>query len=137
MGNIAQPQSIGWLFSILKRSASKAKKGKSTQVVQAKTTSVEHKNNNAHLAKTNTESQANNNANPCKDCNSRTHNSISFALGTEFLSHQDAQIHPLLTETLSRSYVSNLYQYDQSIFGARWTTPFSSKIVQCSRYNPQ
>ncbi|MDO7325324.1 DUF6531 domain-containing protein, partial [Acinetobacter baumannii] len=83
----------------------------------------------------NDEHAATHNANACKNCKGGTTHSITFALGTEFLNHIDAQIHPLLIEQFSRTYVSNLYQYDQSIFGARWITPFTTKIVRCSSYN--
>ncbi|EHU1196472.1 RHS repeat-associated core domain-containing protein, partial [Acinetobacter baumannii] len=135
LGNTAQPQTIGWLFDVLRMSASKFRKKKSAQVKPTQTTQVKHDKKNNKLEKSNDEHAATHNANACKNCKGGTTHSITFALGTEFLNHIDAQIHPLLIEQFSRTYVSNLYQYDQSIFGARWITPFTTKIVRCSSYN--
>ncbi|MBW3010446.1 DUF6531 domain-containing protein, partial [Acinetobacter baumannii] len=115
--------------------ASKFRKKKSAQVKPTQTTQVKHDKKNNKLEKSNDEHAATHNANACKNCKGGTTHSITFALGTEFLNHIDAQIHPLLIEQFSRTYVSNLYQYDQSIFGARWITPFTTKIVRCSSYN--
>lgn len=135
LGNKAEPQTIGWLFEILRLGASRFRKTKSAQVKATQTTQAKNAKNNNKLEKSRDEHPATNNANKCKNCKGGTGGSISFAMGTEFLTHDDALIHPLVVEPLARSYISNLYQYDQSIFGARWTTPFSSKIVQRSQYN--
>ena len=136
LGNKAEPQTIGWLFEVLRVGAGRFRKNnKSAQVKATQTTQAKNDKNNAKLEKSRNEHQATNNANQCKNCNGSTAKSITFAMGTEFLTHADAQIHSLIPEMLMRSYVSNLYQYDDSIFGTRWTTPFSSKIVPCTQYN--
>ena len=134
LGNAAEPQTIGWLVEVLRLAAARAKK-RSVQLKADKTTKATNEKNNNRLEKTNNESKAKNNANACKNCNGSTKKSITFALGTEFLIQVDASIHPLVEEQVARLYASNLYQYDQSIFGSRWITPFTTKILQRSKYN--
>ncbi len=137
LGNKAEPQTIGWLFEVLRLSAGRFRKRQSAQVKPSQTTQAKNGNNNNKIEKSRNEHPATNNANQCKNCKGGTSGTITFAMGTEFITHIDAAIHSLVPESLARSYISNLYQYDQSIFGSRWTTPFTSKIVRCSEYNPQ
>lgn len=135
LGNKAEPQTIGWLFEVLRLGASRYRKKKSAQVKPAQTTQAKTAKNNNKLEKSRNEHKATNNANQCKNCKGGTGRSITFAMGTEFLTHSDALIHPLFPESLIRSYISNLYQCDDSIFGARWITPFNTKIVPQTQYN--
>ncbi len=137
LGNKAEPQTIGWLFEVLRLSAGRFRKRQSAQVKPSQTTQAKNGNNNNKIEKSRNEHPATNNANQCKNCKGGTSGTITFAMGTEFITHIDAAIHSLVPESLARSYISNLYQYDQSIFGSRWMTPFTSKIVRCSEYNPQ
>ncbi|UJA02039.1 RHS repeat-associated core domain-containing protein [Acinetobacter johnsonii] len=137
LGNKAEPQTIGWLFEVLRLSAGRFRKRQSAQVKPSQTTQAKNGNNNNKIEKSRNEHPATNNANQCKNCKGGTSGTITFAMGTEFITHIDAVIPSLVPESLARSYISNLYQYDQSIFGSRWTTPFTSKIVRCSEYNPQ
>lgn len=69
------------------------------------------------------------NPNPC-NCGGAvaSKKSISFALGTEFLNHLDADILASKGIYHTRSYASNLDYYDESEFGARWLTPWTLKI---------
>ena len=135
LGNKAEPQTIGWLFEVLRLGAVKFRKNKSTHVKPNQTTQARNDKNNNKLEKSTSESAATHNANQCKNCKGGTVGTITFALGTEFLTHIDASIHPLLPDQMARTYVSNLYQFDHSIFGARWITPFTTKIIKCSEYN--
>lgn len=66
MGNTAQPQTIGWLFDVLRMSASKFRKKKSAQVKPTQTTQVKHDKKNNKLEKSNDEHAATHNANACK-----------------------------------------------------------------------
>lgn len=49
LGNTAQPQTIGWLFDVLRMSASKFRKKKSAQVKPTQTTQVKHDKKNNKL----------------------------------------------------------------------------------------
>ena len=66
LGNTAQPQTIGWLFDVLRMSASKFRKKKSAQVKPTQTTQVKHDKKNNKLEKSNDEHAATHNANACK-----------------------------------------------------------------------
>jgi len=69
----------------------------------------------------------------CKTCKnapapSGTGNSISFATGCETLMHTDFVLAAPLPIDWSRTYRSNLGAYDQGNLGARWLTPYSSRV---------
>lgn len=98
LGNKVEPQTIGWLFEVLRLGAVKFRKTKPTQIKAKQTTQARNDKNNNKLEKSRSEHQATNNANKCKNCMGGTGGSISFAMGTEFLTHADALIHSLLPE---------------------------------------
>ncbi|WP_084785165.1 RHS repeat-associated core domain-containing protein [Pseudomonas putida] len=54
--------------------------------------------------------------------------SISFALGSETISHTDFALPGAFPINWNRTYRSTLGAYDHSPFGARWITPFSSRF---------
>ncbi|WP_085623233.1 MULTISPECIES: RHS repeat-associated core domain-containing protein [unclassified Pseudomonas] len=54
--------------------------------------------------------------------------SISFALGSETISHTDFALPGVFPINWNRTYRSTLGAYDHSPFGARWITPFSSRF---------
>ncbi len=68
LGNTAQPQTIGWLFEILRLSNARFRKKASGQVKPTQTTQVRHDKKNDKLEKANTEHAATHNANACKNC---------------------------------------------------------------------
>ena len=67
LGNKAEPQTIGWLFEVLRVGAGRFRKNnKSAQVKATQTTQAKNDKNNAKLEKSRNEHQATNNANQCK-----------------------------------------------------------------------
>lgn len=138
LGNPKTEQSIAWLLQVLLDSVVlHRKKAVSTSVAANKTAKAATNKNTQPLEKISKEVPANQNASRCKNGTSTgTGCSISFAKGTETLLHQDAQIHPLFAEQLIRYYSSDLYQYNDGIFGARWITPFNTAIVPATAFNP-
>ena len=68
--------------------------------------------------------------NACKLCPlpAATPGSISFATGSETLSHVDFVLSAPLPIEWSRTYRSPLAAYDQGSLGARWLTPYSLRI---------
>ncbi|WP_347554687.1 RHS repeat-associated core domain-containing protein [Robbsia sp. KACC 23696] len=58
--------------------------------------------------------------------------SISYALGFERFSHEDFTIPGALPIVWERTYHSRLESYDDGDLGARWTTPFSTRIDERS-----
>jgi len=137
MKGLADPEtlmSIGWLFNVLLLSVSKFRK-KSAQTKHNQTTQAKTQNNTGKTEKLNKQAKAEKNANNCKNCMGSTGGAITFAMGTEFFSHFDAKISGLIQDNIYRTYASNLYQMDNSIFGARWITPFTTKISRKFEYD--
>lgn len=127
---------IGWLFSIMGMVAAKHRQ-KKAQIKAKETTKASASHPSNPTDKTNKQAEAGSNANQCKNCMGGTGGSITFAMGTEFFTHVDAQIGGVIEDSISRSYASNLYQMDDSIFGARWVTPFTTKISRKFKYSPK
>ncbi|MBJ9721195.1 RHS repeat protein [Acinetobacter calcoaceticus] len=125
---------IGWLFSIMGMVAAKHRQ-KKAQIKAKETTKANASHPSTPTDKSNKQAKAENNANQCKNCMGRTGGSISFAMGTEFFTHVDAQLGGVIEDSISRTYVSNLYQMDDSVFGARWVTPFTTKISRKFTYS--
>ncbi|TDR27756.1 RHS repeat-associated core domain-containing protein [Hydromonas duriensis] len=57
---------------------------------------------------------------------------IGFATGRETINHLDFSIKGMFEVTWLRTYSSNLVSYDNDVFGARWITPYTTRIVQSS-----
>lgn len=127
---------IGWLFSIMGMVAAKHRQ-KKAQIKAKETTKASASHPSNPTDKTNKQAEAGSNANQCKNCMGGTGGSITFAMGTEFFTHVDAQIGGVIEDSISRTYASNLYQMDDSIFGARWVTPFNTKISRKFKYSPK
>ena len=140
--------SFSWLLQNLMVAAKKYKsKQKHTVPIKDKqVTSKEKKRANGELETIQNQKKPNNNpntscelntngakANPAKKV-SKTSNSITYALGTEFLTHIDAYESSISSFVLSRTYASNLYQLDHGEFGARWLTPFTTRIIPKTEY---
>lgn len=127
---------IGWLFSIMGMVAAKHRQ-KKAQIKAKETTKANATHPSTATDKSNKQVHAENNANQCKNCMGGTGGSITFAMGTEFFTHVDAQLGGIIQDSISRTYVSNLYQMDDAIFGARWVTPFTTKISRKFKYSPE
>lgn len=125
---------IGWLFSIMGMVAAKHRQ-KKAQIKAKETTKANATHTSTPSDKSNKQAPSENNANQCKNCMGGTGGSISFAMGTEFFTHVDAQLGGVIQDSISRTYASNLYQMDDAIFGARWVTPFTTKISRKFKYS--
>ncbi|MCU4491830.1 RHS domain-containing protein [Acinetobacter guillouiae] len=145
----AKAMSIAWLLNTLLQAVKKFKlKKKATANIKPnQVTEKQKKRPSGELEKINVQAKAN--ANPTtkvpKCANlagkgaqstkaSKTSKSITFALGTENVSHTDAFVSAIENFVLHRTYASNLYQLDQGEFGARWITYFTTRIVPQSEY---
>lgn len=53
---------------------------------------------------------------------------ISFAMGTETFDHSDFSLPGAFPIDWTRTYCSDLSAYDSGILGARWITPFTTRI---------
>ncbi|ENV32716.1 RHS repeat-associated core domain-containing protein [Acinetobacter gerneri] len=122
--------SIAGLIEILIGAIKIFKSKKKVAAVKTnQTTQAKSKKDSHVIEKQGHEAKPKSNACPCKNCPSGTKKSISFALGTEFITHIDANLNLPVDINLMRTYASNLYYMDDSEFGARWLTPFSLRIV--------
>ncbi|NHB58290.1 RHS repeat protein [Acinetobacter sp. 194] len=141
--------SFSWLLDKLSVAARnfKKKNGKKTAPIkQNQTTQKDKKRPNGELETIQNQANAKNNPNDSCELNTtgangnksksttKTKKSITYALGTEFLTHVDAFEFEISSFVLSRRYASNLYQLDDGVFGARWITPFTTQILPKTEY---
>ncbi|WP_254599546.1 DUF6531 domain-containing protein, partial [Burkholderia paludis] len=66
--------------------------------------------------------------NCCKNREAGTTGSISFARGAERLDHDDFTLPGPFPFTWSRQYRSDLAAYDDGVMGARWITPYTTRL---------
>jgi len=122
--------SIGWILMRLRDAVTKHKRRYPAMVPSAK--GADHKKNNPghELGATSRQSPATGDANACKLCPAKggTAHSISFATGAETFTHTDFVLDAPLPITWSRTYRSQLSTYDSGNLGARWLTPYSTRI---------
>ncbi|KLN57362.1 RHS repeat-associated core domain-containing protein [Variovorax paradoxus] len=66
----------------------------------------------------------------CKNCPARSSagGAISLAMGCESFMHTDFVLAAPLPITWARTYRSNLGAFDQGSLGARWLTPYSTRV---------
>ena len=76
------------------------------------------------------QAKATQDSDPCKRCPSTaaTPGSISYVTGAETITHTDFVLQAPLPIEWSRTYRSNLAAYDQGSLGARWLTPYGSRV---------
>jgi RHS repeat-associated protein len=122
--------SIQWILMRLRDAVIKHKKRYPALVPSSK--GADHKKNNpSHgLATTRGQHPATGDANACKLCPAKggTARSISFATGAETFTHTDFVLDAPLPIEWSRTYRSQLGAYDRGSLGARWLTPYSTRI---------
>ena len=136
--------SIAWLLNVLLKAVQKfkLKKKATANITQKQVAKKEKSRPSGELEKTNHQAKAKNNPNEVScplnlgggKTKTGTKKHITYALGTEFLTHQDAYVSAIESFILNRTYASNLYQLDQGEFGARWLTSFTTRIVPQSEY---
>jgi len=124
------PMSIRWILIRLRDAVKKHKRRYPALVPSSK--GAEHKKNNpGHaLGATGRQSPARGDANACKLCPAKggTAHSISFATGAETFTHTDFVLDAPLPIEWRRTYRSQLVAYDRGHLGARWLTPYSTRI---------
>nr|WP_314546113.1 RHS repeat-associated core domain-containing protein [uncultured Massilia sp.] len=122
--------SIRWILMRLRDAVVKHKKRYPAMVPSAK--GADHKKNNPghELGATGRQHPATADANACKLCPAKggTAHSISFATGAETFIHTDFVLDAPLPIEWSRTYRSQLSAYDRGNLGARWLTPYSTRI---------
>ncbi|WP_081053120.1 RHS repeat-associated core domain-containing protein [Burkholderia territorii] len=65
---------------------------------------------------------------PCKGCPIASPGSIDFAFGDETFTHTDFELPGALPVVWARTYRSRLSAYDNGELGARWLTPYTTRI---------
>lgn len=122
--------SIRWILMRLRDAVTKHKKRYPAMIPSSK--GADHKKNNPghELGATGHQSPATGDANACKLCPAKggTAHSISFATGAETFTHLDFVLDAPLPIEWSRTYRSQLSAYDRGNLGARWLTPYSTRI---------
>ncbi|MCS0614410.1 RHS domain-containing protein [Massilia kyonggiensis] len=122
--------SIRWILMRLRDAVVKHRKRHPVLVPSSK--GAQHKKNNPghELGAVGRQSPATGDANACKLCPAKggTAHSISFATGAETFTHTDFVLDAPLPIAWSRTYRSQLSAYDRGNFGARWLTPYSTRI---------
>ena len=122
--------SIRWIMMRLRDAVIKHKKRHPVLVPSAKG-AHHNKNNPGHeLEAVSHQSPAKGDANVCKLCPAPggTARSISFATGAETFTHTDFVLDAPLPIEWSRTYRSQLTAFDRGNLGARWLTPYSTRI---------
>lgn len=125
--------SIGWLLFILSSAVTVWRKrnahGQSAGVKPDKTSQAKRTASEGGLGANSHQVPATNTANGKKNgtCTG-TCNSISFAMGSESLSHIDFSLPGPFPIEWTRTYSSRLGAYDQSELGARWITEFTTRF---------
>jgi RHS repeat-associated protein len=122
--------SIRWILMRLRDAVTKHKRRYPALVPSSK--GADHKKNNPghELGATGRQHPATGDANACKLCPAKggTAHSISFATGAETFTHLDFVLDAPLPIEWSRTYRSQLISYDCGNLGARWLTPYSTRV---------
>ncbi|WKB54340.1 RHS repeat-associated core domain-containing protein [Eleftheria terrae] len=127
----AVDKSLMWLLARLLEAITRRRKPGGNATVAAHQGS-EHQANHQGRVQESTHQQvpARNDGNGCKQCQlpSATRGSISFAMGAERFTHTDFTLAAPLPIEWSRTYRSHLSAYDQGCLGARWLTPYTTRV---------
>ncbi|MCA1248431.1 DUF6531 domain-containing protein, partial [Massilia sp. MS-15] len=130
LADAQKPMSIQWILMRLRDAVVKHKRRHATLVPSAK--GAEHKKNKPghELGATSRQQPAMGDANACKLCPAKggTAHSISFATGAETFTHIDFVLDAPLPIEWGRTYRSQLSAYDHGMLGARWLTPYTTRI---------
>jgi len=133
LGDPGTRHSIGWLLQMLGGAVATWRKrrahGQSASVKPNATSQAQHKAGEGRLEASSRQAPASANANGKKNgtCTG-TCNSISFALGSESLSHTDFSLPGPFPIEWTRTYSSRLDAFDHSELGARWITAFTTRF---------
>ncbi|MCW5140677.1 RHS repeat-associated core domain-containing protein [Burkholderia cenocepacia] len=130
-GKAAQAGSVGWVAAGLVRSleARKTSAGQSANIKPDAISIARNVHPGESLDVRVKERPAEQDPNRCKNgAPSGSGSSISFATGTETLSHTDFALPGPFPLAWTRTYRSNLEAYDAGELGARWITPYTTRL---------
>jgi RHS repeat-associated protein len=124
------------LLKALEAAAGKLRKKKDAKAQQqaninnSKTSEVKEPKPGGHVdAAANQAPTKGKDPNVCRVCPApATKSSISYITGAETVTHTDFVLPAPLPIAWDRTYRSNLAAYDQGSLGARWLTPYSSRV---------
>ena len=130
LANEQAQMSIRWILVRLRDAVTKHKTRHPVLVPSAKGADHKKSKPGAELEVVSTQSPAKSDPDPCKQCPAPggTKRSISFATGAETFTHTDFMLDAPLPIEWSRTYRSQLIAYDHGNLGARWLTPYSTRI---------
>ena len=130
--------SIRWILARLRDAVTKHKRRYPALVPSSK--GADHRKNKPEheLGASSKQRPATGDANACKLCPAKggTAHSISFATGAETFTHTDFVLDAPLPIAWSRTYRSQLVAYDRGNLGARWLTPYSTRIDVVGKDKP-
>lgn len=133
LGDPGTRHTIGWLLQMLSGAVLTWRKrrghGQSASVKPNATSKAQNKAGEGRLEASSHQAPANANANGKKNgaC-AGTCNSISFALGSESLSHTDFSLPGPFPVEWVRTYSSRFDAFDNGELGARWVTEFTTRF---------
>ena len=121
-------QSIGYLVSMLLTALAnrKGRKAQAQNIAPHGTSQATAVSGQGQLVARSSEAPAKADPSAKKDGCPSTCRSISFARGSETLTHTDFSLPGCFALQWSRTYRSSLAALDRGVFGARWITPFST-----------
>ena len=121
---------IAWMIVILRNALTKRKAKLAANVSAHKGAEATKPNPGGEHVALATNAPATNDANECKNCPARAKvgGAISLAMGCETFTHVDFVLAAPLPITWARTYRSNLGAFDQGSLGARWLTPYSTRV---------
>lgn len=130
--------SIRWILMRLREAVTKHKRRYPALVPSSKGADHRKTKPDHELGASSKQGPAKGDANACKLCPAKggTAYSISFATGAETFTHTDFVLDAPLPITWSRTYRSQLSAYDRGNLGARWLTPYSTRIDVVGQAKP-
>jgi RHS repeat-associated protein len=129
LANEQTERGIAWLLRMLLNAVKRHKKPKAA-LVSPQGTRVQKDRPNQPVEAIAKQAPARGDGVACKLCPAPagTKRSISYATGAESLSHADFVLSGSLPLVWSRTYRSQLEGYEQGQQGARWLTPFHTRV---------
>ena len=119
---------LSGLIKRLVEMLSKKKKGKN-KTGSTGGNNITNKKDNKNLESLNSpQKKANEKPSQCKCGNGYSPKSIDFATGQETFTHTDFTLPGIMPISWSRTYCSGLITYEKGELGARWITPYTSRI---------
>jgi len=130
--------SIRWILMRLREAVTKHKRRYPALVPSSKGADHRKTKPDHELGASSKQGPAKGDANACKLCPAKggTAYSISFATGAETFTHTDFVLDAPLPIEWSRTYRSQLIAYDRGNLGARWLTPYSTRIDVVGKGKP-